>query len=171
VEELTMAMKLKLGATEYDLTIHATRPHLVLGVHGRRFTVRELGEDSGARRVEIDGRTVTCRTARSGNTTHLHHAGRTWAVRFVDPRDAARDAVAGSDEICAPMPGMVVSAEKQAGEAVHAGETVLTIESMKLQLSLAAPRAGRVAMILKGVGETFEKDEVVATLQPEPRDA
>lgn len=166
-----MTLKLKLGAAEYDLTIHASKPELILGLNGKRFTVRELGGTDGAQLVEINGDRVASRHARSGNTAHLHHAGRTWSVSFVDPRVAAREAAGGSDDIQAPMPGVVVSIDKRAGEAVRAGETVLTIESMKLQTALTAPRDGVLAEIRKQIGETFDKDEVVATLTPETGDA
>ena len=40
------------------------------------------------------------------------------------------------------MPGVVVSVEKQPGDPVTAGDTILTIESMKLQTNLTAERDG-----------------------------
>jgi biotin carboxyl carrier protein len=49
---------------------------------------------------------------------------------------------------------------------VARGETLVTIESMKLQMTLLAPRDGRLAGVRRGVGETFDKDEIVAELEP-----
>jgi len=162
-----VALKLKLGESEYDLTIHALKPELVLGLNGKRYTLRELGEAAGASLVEIDGKRLASRHARSGNEVHLHHAGRSWTVGFLDPRDAAREAAGGSDEVRAPMPGVVVSIDVPPGQPVRAGQTIVTIESMKLQTSLAAPRDGTVAEVLKAVGETFDKDALVATMEPQ----
>ena len=67
------------------------------------------------------------------------------------------------------MPGAVVAIHKQAGAEVKRGETIVTIESMKLQMALAAPRDGVLAEIRRGAGETFDKDEIVAELEPPGR--
>jgi biotin carboxyl carrier protein len=63
------------------------------------------------------------------------------------------------------MPGAVVSVHKAVGDAVTRGETIITIESMKLQTALPAPRDGVIAAILRGEGETFDKDEVIVQLE------
>ena len=44
------------------------------------------------------------------------------------------------------------------------GETVVTIESMKLQMKLDAPRDGEIAEIAAREGEGFDKDAVLARL-------
>lgn len=166
-----MTLKLKLRETSYDLTLSALRPVLVVDVDGAEHTLAATSDSGRARAVEIDGRRVSYRQARSGNTVFLHVSGRSWTVDLIDPRDATRDEAAGSDQIRAPMPGLVVSVEKQPGETVRLGETLITIESMKLQTNLTAPRDGTLGAILKGVGDTFEKDEVVAMLEAEADDA
>jgi len=55
---------------------------------------------------------------------------------------------------------------KRPGEAVTRGETLVTIESMKLQITLLSPRNGRLARVRRGIGDTFDKDEIVAELEP-----
>lgn len=160
-----MTLKLKLGDEPHDLTLLSTRPVLSVDLNGVTHRLTELDGEGASRRIEIDGRDIAYRQARNGNIVHLHLHGRIWTVEFVDPRDAARADASGSDEIKAPMPGAVVSVEKQAGDTVVRGETVMTIESMKLQTNLAAPRDGILAEILKGPGDTFDKDEVVATME------
>lgn len=85
---------------------------------------------------------------------------------LIDPREESAGHDATRDEIHAPMPGAIVSVHKQAGEQVVRGETVITIESMKLQTALAAPRAGRLLDVLKRAGESFDKDELLARLEP-----
>ena len=85
---------------------------------------------------------------------------------LIDPRSDADAGTGGLDHIRAPMPGSVVQVHKQAGDAIMRGETLITIESMKLQITLLAPRDGRLARLLRGVGDTFDKDEIVAELEP-----
>jgi 3-methylcrotonyl-CoA carboxylase alpha subunit len=91
--------------------------------------------------------------------------GRTFDVQIVDPRAAAEGEGGGQDAIKAPMPGTVVSVQKAVGDAVKRGETLLTIESMKLQMAITAPRDGIIEALLKRYGETFEKDEVIVRLE------
>jgi biotin carboxyl carrier protein len=47
----------------------------------------------------------------------------------------------------APMMGVVVAVNVQSGQAVAAGDRLATLESMKMELAIAAPVAGRVAWI------------------------
>ena len=109
-----------------------------------------------ARAVEDAGR----------ETCFVRIDGRTHEVVLIDPREEFGGHDASRDEIHAPMPGAIVSVHKQAGEQVARGETVVTIESMKLQTALAAPRDGRLLDVLKKRGETFDKDEILARLEP-----
>src|ERR1700751_4190316 len=92
--------------------------------------------------------------------------GRTHEVVLIDPREEFAGHDASRDEIHAPMPGAIVAIHRQAGELVARGETVVTIESMKLQTALAAPRDGRLLEVLKKAGETFDKAELLARLEP-----
>jgi pyruvate carboxylase len=48
----------------------------------------------------------------------------------------------------APMPGAVVTVAISAGEEVVAGQKLLTLEAMKMETTLYAERAGRVAQVL-----------------------
>ena len=67
------------------------------------------------------------------------------------------------------MPGAVISVHKAVGDRVSRGETIITIESMKLQTALPAPRDGAIAAILRAVGEVFDKDEVIVRLEATAR--
>ena len=162
-----MAVKLMLDGVEHDIEIVRRKPHLVLRVDGRLRTVEAVpASGAGAREMTLDGERVTLVHAGAGGLRHVRIAGRTFDVEVIDPREEADRAGGGHDDIHAPMPGAVVSVQKQPGETVARGETVLTIESMKLQTALPAPRDGVVAEVLKRAGETFDKDEVVARLEP-----
>jgi biotin carboxyl carrier protein len=59
----------------------------------------------------------------------------------------------------------VVSVHKAVGDSVARGETIVTIESMKLQTALIAPRDGVIAELYRKEGESFEKDEMIVRLE------
>jgi 3-methylcrotonyl-CoA carboxylase alpha subunit len=139
----------------------------VVRIDGRLRDVEgDVATGNGRHALLVDGRSHSATRARTADTQHVRIGGRTLDITMVDPRAEAAAAGGAQDQIKAPMPGAVVSVHKHAGEAVKRGETVLTIESMKLQTALASPRDGVIAEVRKDEGGTFEKDEVVASLVP-----
>lgn len=159
-----MVLKLDLDGTVHHVTILARRPHLVLSVDGRRHVVQGLDEaGDGSRRLTIDGEPVAFVRAGSADGAIIRLDGRSFALRR---RDAAEVSAAGggANVVRAPMPGTVVLVHKRVGDHVQRGETVVTIESMKLQMKLDAPRDGEIAEIAAREGEGFDKDAVLARL-------
>ena len=74
--------------------------------------------------------------------------------------------VAGSgDRIVAPMPGRIVLVKAKAGDDVAEGDEVLVMEAMKMELTLRAPQAGRVAELRAQVGEFVEADVVLVRFE------
>jgi pyruvate carboxylase len=54
--------------------------------------------------------------------------------------------VNNSDHIAAPFAGVVTVAVSE-GDQVSAGQTVATIEAMKMEAAITAPKAGSVARV------------------------
>jgi biotin carboxyl carrier protein len=71
------------------------------------------------------------------------------------------------DAVCAPMPGSVIALPIAPGDAVLAGDTLLVIESMKLEMAVKAPRDGIVEAVNFGLGQSFERCAVLAVLAPQ----
>jgi pyruvate carboxylase len=63
--------------------------------------------------------------------------------------------------VAAPMPGAVVSVVVAVGENVAAGQKLLTLEAMKMQTTLYAERAGRVAEVLTRPGTQVEGGDLL----------
>ncbi len=91
----------------------------------------------------------------------LGHVALTRLPRFVDP---AQQVAAGS--LLAPMPGAVVSVAVDTGQDVTAGQTVLVLEAMKMQHTVAAPHDGVVTEIPVTVGAQVAAGAVLAVVQP-----
>ena len=163
-----MPLHLTLNGNRHSIEIVRRKPHLVLTVDGRSYEIREWSaEPVGEMVVEGSAIGVSRALVDDGRETcFVRIDGRTHEVGLIDPREESAGHDATRDEIHAPMPGAIVSVHKQAGEQVARGDTVITIESMKLQTALAAPRDGRLRDVLKKPGETFDKDELLARLEP-----
>jgi biotin carboxyl carrier protein len=71
----------------------------------------------------------------------------TWRERLLaEVRDVAADSGASVD-IRATLPGLVVSVSVAEGDEVEEGTALLTIEAMKMQNEVRAPRGGRIAAL------------------------
>ena len=72
---------------------------------------------------------------------------------------------AGSIKVTAGAAGKVFKLDKNVGDHVEKGETVITIEAMKMEIGCAAPEAGTVASIEVSVGDACENGTVLATIK------
>ncbi|TIT39207.1 MAG: biotin/lipoyl-binding protein, partial [Mesorhizobium sp.] len=62
-----------------------------------------------------------------------------------------------------PMPGVVSALAVAAGQAVKAGDVLLSIEAMKMETALHAERDGTVAEVLVKAGDQIDaKDLLIA---------
>ena len=79
---------------------------------------------------------------------------------------ARAGAAGGATELRAPFNGKVVALPVAAGRALAAGDTVVVIESMKLEHSLASPAAATVAELLVAPGQQVSPGQVLARFAP-----
>lgn len=77
------------------------------------------------------------------------------------PQPAAN---AGSVEIKSSVPGKVIAVEVSQGQAVKAGDTVVILESMKMEIPVVAPQDGTIASIAVSQGNDVENGAVLATM-------
>jgi 3-methylcrotonyl-CoA carboxylase alpha subunit len=85
---------------------------------------------------------------------------------FLLPRElhAAEEARSGGDLVVAPMPGIVKAVLVATGAEVSEGQPLAIMEAMKMELTLAAPRAGKVEELLVDAGDQVEDGAVVVRL-------
>ena len=106
--------------------------------------------------------------AADGDAIHIHIDGETFTVRYIDPiRKHANDAAGAADDVAlAPMPGTVIAIHVRPGDQVEAGQTLVVIESMKLETSIKAWRDGCVTTLHVAKGDPFERSAPLVTLAP-----
>ncbi|OQX26077.1 MAG: carboxylase [Desulfobacteraceae bacterium IS3] len=64
----------------------------------------------------------------------------------------------------APMPGMIVKYEKNVGDAITVGETVLVLEAMKMENALPSPASGTIKAINFKSGDAVAKNDVLCVI-------
>jgi pyruvate carboxylase len=67
--------------------------------------------------------------------------------------------------VAAPMPGKIASVAVGAGQAVHAGERLLSIEAMKMETAVYSPSDSIVAEVLVSAGTVVEARDLLIVLK------
>ena len=80
------------------------------------------------------------------------------------PAPKAAAAGAGSIRVEAGAAGKVFKIEANVGQTVKAGDEVVIIEAMKMEIPVVAPKDGTVASIDVAVGDAVEAGALLATL-------
>jgi pyruvate carboxylase subunit B len=78
--------------------------------------------------------------------------------------EAPKAAAVDGTPLLAPMPGMIVKYEKNVGDAVTHGETVVVLEAMKMENALAAPASGTIKAINFKSGDSVQKSAVLCVI-------
>ena len=123
------------------------------GEHLHELTVRDLTE-----RVVI---------AQRGDDVHVHLDGETYLLRYTHSLERFAGQAADEDEAVArvPMPGAVISVSVEPAATVRRGQALMVIESMKMETTIVAPCDGTVQTVHQRVGQTFDRDAPLVTLE------
>ena len=70
-----------------------------------------------------------------------------------------------SGEVQAPMPGLIVEVAAEVGEDVAKGDTVIILESMKMQNELKSPIDGIVRAIHAEAGQAVDKNDLLVEIK------
>lgn len=155
---------LRHGPAAIAVDILARRPDLVLAIDGTAHRVVPLPVPGpGAFALSLDGVSHEGNVFATADAIFVRHAGRTTV--FTRPRRAGGESGSGGNEVRADMPGVVVALHCAPGDTVAAGARLMTIESMKLQATLSAPRDGVVAHLPYAENAAFERGAVLVSLE------
>ncbi|MCW5877487.1 MAG: biotin/lipoyl-binding protein [Anaerolineales bacterium] len=142
--------------------------------HGQTYHL-ELISAQGGYAVSLNGRLLdsslspdaTVSAVRQGRQVWVHAGGRTFVLRRVLGGHSGSAVAGGEQSLRAPMPGQVRSLAVEAGQAVQAGQVLLTLEAMKMEIRIQAPRPGKVARLAVAEGDSVEREQLLVELEPE----
>jgi len=124
---------------------------------------------NGAFRIgRADGTYRTAYAVADGDRTWVFLDGRAWVV---EPRrrtgtGGTRDAAA----LAAPMPATVAQIHVSVGTTVAAGDALITLEAMKMELPVRSPTAATVTAINCRVGELVQPGVPLVSLRDTDQD-
>ncbi len=162
-----MKRKLTLARGGALTTLQVERQDDVLELvgEGGRMGCRTVAVAPDRGYLNVDGRIHPYYVLRQGQHVQVWLAGRVWHLEAIAPDAPQTAAAEGSGELRAPMPGTVLKVLAEAGASVQAGQTLVVMESMKMELSVAAPRDGRVALVPVAPGQLVDAGVVLVRLE------
>jgi biotin carboxyl carrier protein len=136
------------------------KQHAVSLSHAPGTPVRQLLLDGRAESLAVDG---------SGNGRWaITRGGERWETEVLDERTRhIRSLTSGGNQgrgpaaLKAPMPGLVVRVQVEAGATVAVGSGVVVLEAMKMENELRAASAATVRTVRVKPGEAVEKGQVL----------
>ncbi len=137
----------------------------VVTINNHRRHVR-LSRSADSFFMEVGGLIHRLHAVQDGHNITVFRGGESWQFNLVDPLAGDDEAAGGGDKILAPMPGLVKLLSAVHGAVVTRGQTLAVMEAMKMELTLSAPRDGRIAEVLVAQGEQVAEGTVLLALEP-----
>jgi len=140
-----------LAPTEFNITIHGEEYHIQIDGSGhkseniRPFYVKV---DHVLEEVFVETLTEVVPTSSDGHIDTKRVS-----------KGSKRPKATKDSDVTSPMPGRIVSINVAEGDTVEAGDTVLTVEAMKMENPVHAPVAGVVKAIYVAEGDNVNPDE------------
>jgi biotin carboxyl carrier protein len=124
-------------------------------IRGRRRLIHLSPADAkGGLRATLDGWPVTLSVMDELRAQAMHDLGTS----------------AGSGNLTADIPGLVVDIRVAAGQLVQRGEPLIVVEAMKMQNELTAGVTGTVERIAVAVGQSVNPGDVLVVIEPQAAD-
>lgn len=116
--------------------------------------------------VEIAGRRLQARITRDGDQLHVHGPG--GDLSFTEePRFTLPGSEEAAGSFIARMPGKVIEVRVAVGDQVHAGDTVVVLEAMKMENPVRAAEDGVVTEVRVAEGDQVEAGALLLVVDSE----
>ena len=116
--------------------------------------------------AEGPGISATGAAASDGDTVWVTIAGETFAFTVTHGARRSKSESRDHDAFRAPMSATVVRILVKPGDSVSAGDVLIALEAMKMELPIRAPRDGVVEAIHCSVGELVQPERELIALAP-----
>ncbi|MEZ5537869.1 MAG: acetyl/propionyl/methylcrotonyl-CoA carboxylase subunit alpha [Thiolinea sp.] len=156
----------------FELTIkHSSQHEIQVEYQGstQHLQLLEQTDDQGCLRLRVDleGQVIVAHVLPEAHALTVFYRGRTTRFSLPDYLEGGADAGSSVNQLLAPMPGQVKIVSVASGDTVTAGQTLIVMEAMKMELSLAAPRDGVVAEVMVEQGDQVTDGAVLLLLEDE----
>ena len=153
------------GETTWTVSLERRDDQLQVTVGGRVYDLKLLPSETGLLNFQLAGRQVRAYIAQAGPRRYVAIAGESWQLeRTTGPARSRRvgsGSAATSGALVAEMPGQVLELLVRPGDSVAAGQTLVLLEAMKMELRITAPAAGQIRQVHCTVGQIVERGQTL----------
>ena len=131
-------------------------------INGTEYKTAVTEKEGGITEVTVNGKTYNVEMERPQH----HHAAAAApkAAPSAAPKAASAAPAAGGMQVKSPLPGSIIKVLVSEGQAVKKGDILLTLESMKMENTVAAECDGTVKQIAVTAGQTVMQDDLLVVL-------
>ena len=123
----------------------------------------EIWKSQNELMVRDGGRIERMYAAVAGDVTWIFHDGVTYRIEA--PSASRRRGQHAHGSLSSPMPATVVGVRVAPGDRVTAGQTLIVLEAMKMELPVRAPGDGRVKGVYCKAGDLVQPDVSLIELE------
>lgn len=171
-----MEYRLKIG--EKVISFHAEKKGdhgITLSHDNRLLEVDYTVISSHHLHLLVNGSPVNVYLARDGNAKTVMIRGIPYSIGDADildtPARGKKRSQAIPQDITPPMPAVVVRILVSEGDRVKQGESVIVVESMKMETTLTAPSDGRVKAVNVAVGDKVMPGQILVDIEKDDGDS
>ena len=154
------------GETTWTVSLERRTDQLQVTVAGRVYELKLLPSETGLIHFQFDGRQIRAHIAQAGSRRYIAIDGESWQLERVTTgparsRRVGRGSAITSGALVAEMPGQVLELLVRPGDSVAAGQTLVLLEAMKMELRITAPAAGQIRQIYCTQGQIVERGQTL----------
>ncbi len=123
------------------------------------FTVQARQMTDGGWLLQFEEQQSIAYSAAEGGARHVWVDGEAFTLTVPETRSRRRSAATSAGDLTAQMPGQVRAVLVAEGDSVEAGQTLIILEAMKMELRVSAPGAGHIRRVLVAAGEVVERGQ------------
>lgn len=133
-------------------------------IDGNKYetSVNEL--EGNMAEVTVNGTTFQVAIEKEQKTAFKSAAPKAAAAPAAKAEAPKADAPAGGKKVLSPLPGSIIKVLVKEGQAVKKGDTLLTLESMKMENTIAADQDGIVTKIAVTAGQNVMQEDLLVVL-------
>ncbi|MFN8380367.1 MAG: biotin/lipoyl-containing protein [Anaerolineales bacterium] len=155
---------MKINFDTQTLEINPSGDHYVATMDGKTVTVQVVRAEDGRMDLLIDGQRISAYVSSDMAKRWVTIDGHTMMLtKTSGAKQGVRHDHAGG--LIAPMPGQVRSVSVSVGDVVKKGQTLLTMEAMKMEIRIQALKDGRVTALHAAQGQTVEREQILIEVE------
>lgn len=135
-------------------------------INGNQYEVEVLEVEGNMAKIEVNGTVYDVEMQRE--IPKVKSVAAPVAVQAPKPAKEAKPAAGNepgkASEVRAPLPGVIIQVLVRPGDEVKPGQTVCTLETMKMENAIKAEHGGKVTTLNISAGQSVLQDEVLIVI-------